>query len=160
MSLHFNATNSDMLAVEVPHSGAYNKIRPHVKKQLQEKKYDLVIDLHRDSVGPEKTTISHNDQKYAKVAFVIGMEHPNYKQNRANAVLLKNEMELLVPGITRNLVMKHGAGVDGKYNQDLDSSLLVVELGGIGNAEDELNRTIAVLGKAVATVIANSKHVE
>ena len=142
--LLFNGIDTDMLAVEVPHSGAYKKIRPHVKKQLQEKKYDLIIDLHRDSVGPEKTTISHNDEKYAKVAFVIGMEHPNYKQNRANAVLLKNEMELLVPGITRNLVMKHGAGVDGKYNQDLDSSLLVVELGGIGNAEDELNRTIAV----------------
>ena len=32
--------------------------------------------------------------------------------------------------------MEHGAGVDGKYNQDLDKSLLVVELVGIGNTED------------------------
>ena len=41
--------NTDMIAVEVPHTGAYNAIRPHVKKQIQEKKYDLIIDLHRDS---------------------------------------------------------------------------------------------------------------
>jgi stage II sporulation protein P len=145
------------LSVNVPHTGAYRKIRPYVEKQLHEKKYDLIIDLHRDSAGPNITTIPFNDEKYAKVAFVIGMEHPNFERNRANAVLLKNEMELLVPGITRNLVMKHGSGVDGKYNQDLDSSLLVVELGGIGNTEDQLNRTVAVIAKAAATVIANSK---
>jgi stage II sporulation protein P len=32
-----------------------------------------------------------------------------------------------------------------------------VELGGIGNTEDQLNRTVAVIAKAAATVIANSK---
>ncbi|MBO0602466.1 stage II sporulation protein P [Sporosarcina sp. E16_3] len=158
--LQFNGIETDMLAVEVPHTGAYNAIRPHVKKKMQEKKYDLIIDLHRDSAGPDITTIAFNDEQYAKVAFVIGMEHSNFERNRANAVLLKNEMELLVPGITRNLVMKHGANVDGKYNQDLDPSLLVVELGGIGNTEDQLNRTIAVLAKAAATVIENSNRAE
>ncbi|MEK4403819.1 stage II sporulation protein P [Sporosarcina sp. resist] len=158
--LQFNGIETDMIAVEVPHTGAYNAIRPHVKKKIQEKKYDLIIDLHRDSAGPDITTIAFNDEQYAKVAFVIGMEHSNFERNRANAVLLKNEMELLVPGITRNLVMKHGPGVDGKYNQDLDPSLLVVELGGIGNTEDQLNRTIAVLAKAATTVIENSNRAE
>jgi len=160
MQLQFNGIETDMLTAEVPHTGAYNAIRPHVKKQMQEKKYDLIIDLHRDSAGPDITTIAFNDEKYAKVAFVIGMEHPNFERNRANAVLLKNEMELLVPGITRNLVMKHGANVDGKYNQDLDPSLLVVELGGIGNTEDQLNRTIGVLAQAVTTVIENSNRTD
>jgi stage II sporulation protein P len=158
--LLFNGIETDILSVEVPHTGAYKKIRPFVEKQLQEKKYDLIIDLHRDALGRDKTTITYNEEKYAKVAFVIGMEHPSFELNRANAVLLKNEMELLVPGITRNLVMKHGAGVDGKYNQDLDPSLLVVELGGIGNTEEELNRTVAVIANAAATVIENSNRVE
>lgn len=158
--LQFNGIETDMLDVEVPHTGAYNSIRPHVKKQMQEKKYDLIIDLHRDSAGPDITTIAVNNEQYAKVAFVIGMEHPNFERNRANAVLLKNEMELLVPGITRSLVMKHGPGVDGKYNQDLDPSLLVVELGGVGNTEAQLNRTIAVIAKAAATVIENANQVD
>ncbi len=158
--LQFSGIETDIIPVEVPHTGAYNAIRPHVKKRMQEKKYDLIIDLHRDSAGPDITTIAFNNVQYAKVAFVIGMEHPNFERNRANALLLKNEMELLVPGITRSLVMKHGANVDGKYNQDLDPSLLVVELGGVGNTEDQLNRTIAVLAKAAATVIENSNSVE
>ncbi|KAA0965421.1 stage II sporulation protein P [Sporosarcina sp. ANT_H38] len=158
--LQFNGIETDMLVVEVPHTGAYNSIRPHVEKQMQEKKYDLIIDLHRDSVGPNITTIAYDEDQYAKVAFVIGMEHPNFERNRAKALLLKKEMELLVPGITRDLVMKHGPSVDGKYNQDLDPSLLVVELGGIGNSEDQLNRTVTVLAKAAATVIENSNLVE
>ncbi len=158
--LQFSGIETDLIPVEVPHTGAYNAIRPHVKKRIQEKKYDLIIDLHRDSAGPDITTIAVNEVKYARVAFVIGMEHPNFERNRAKAVLLKNEMEKLVPGITRDLVMKHGPGVDGKYNQDLDPSLLVVELGGVGNTEDQLNRTIAVVAKAAATVIENSNSVE
>lgn len=88
------------------------------------------------------------------------MEHANFEQNRAKALSLKKEMELLVPGITRDLIMKHGPGVDGKYNQDLDPSLLVIELGGIENTEDELNRTVAVIAKAAATVIENSTRAE
>ncbi|WP_438311046.1 stage II sporulation protein P [Sporosarcina sp. FA9] len=151
--LGVNGIETDILPTAVPHANAYKTIRPYIENQLQQKKYDLIIDLHRDSIGPEKTTIVHNDEKYAKVAFVIGMEHPNFEVNRANAVLLKNEMELLVPGITRSLVMKHGAGVDGKYNQDLAPNLVLIELGGVGNAEDELNRTVAVIARAASEII-------
>ncbi len=158
--LAFNGIETDILPVGVPHTGAYKAIRPYVEKQMQEKKYDLIVDLHRDDLGPDGTTISYKEERYAKVAFVIGMEHPNFERNRANAVLLKKEMDLLVPGITRNLIMKHGPGVDGKYNQDLDPSLLVIELGGIGNTEEELNRTIAIIAQAAATVIGNSSRAE
>ena len=44
---------------------------------------------------------------------------------------------------------------DGKYNQDLHPSVILVELGGIGNSEDELNRTIVVIAEAASTVISN-----
>ena len=53
---------------------------------------------------------------------------------------MKDEMEKLVPGITRSIISKGGAGVDGKYNQDLHPSLILIELGGIGNSEEELNQ--------------------
>ena len=167
--LIFNGVATEILPIDnelemnkkgINYGRAYKAIRPFVEKRLQEENYDLIIDLHRDSVGPDKSTMVYNNEKYAKVAFVIGMEHPNFEKNRANATLLKKEMELLVPGITRDLVMKHGAGVDGKYNQDLHPGLLVVELGGIGNKEDELNRTVAVIAKAAAAVIDNSTRVE
>ena len=95
----------------------------------------------------------HEGEKYAKVAFVVGLDHPNFKQNKAKAQQIKDEMELLVPGITRNTISKGGAGVDGKYNQDLHPSVILIELGGIGNSEEELNRTVAVIAKAASSVI-------
>lgn len=167
--LDFNGVETDILPIDnakemsrsgIPHHRAYAAIRPHVKKRIGEQEYELVIDMHRDSVGPSKTTLTHEGEKYAKVAFVIGMEHPNYAQNRARAKQLKEGMEQLVPGITRDFIMKGGSGVDGKYNQDLHPGVVLIEVGGIGNAEDELNRTVSVIAKSAATMLAKSERVE
>ena len=73
---------------------------------------------------------------------------------------MKDEMEKLVPGITRSIIMKGGAGVDGKYNQDLHPSLILIELGGIENTEAELNHTIAVIATAATAVLENNNDVE
>lgn len=167
--LTFNGIETDILAVDnqlemkkksVPYELSYKAIRPYVEKRIKEVKYDLIIDLHRDSASHDVTTMVYNGEAYAKVAFVIGKEHPNYARNHENANHLKEQMELLVPGITRDLIIKGGPGVDGKYNQDLDPSILVIELGGISNSEDELNRTIAVIAKAVSSVLTKSANVE
>ncbi|MCZ2259376.1 stage II sporulation protein P [Sporosarcina sp. G11-34] len=158
--LDVNGFETDILPVQVPHKNAYKAIRPHVEKRIKEVNYDLIIDLHRDSIGPDKTTIVHNSERYAKVAFVIGMEHPNFASNEAMANQLKGEMEQIVPGITRNLVKKSGHNVDGKYNQDLNPAIVLVELGGVGNSEEELNRTIAVIAKAASSVISDGSNVK
>lgn len=167
--LDFNGVETDILPVDnmaelnkkgMRFSKAYKSIRPHVEKRLQEANYDLVIDMHRDSVGPEKTTLTYAGENYAKVAFVVGVDHPNYKLNREKAEQMKIEMEKLVPGITRSIIPKGGAGVDGKYNQDLHPALVLVELGGIGNSEDELNRTIAVIANAASAIIKNTSAQE
>lgn len=151
---------TEMSKQGVPYHRAYKAIRSHIESKMKESNYQLIIDLHRDSLGPGKTTLQYNGESYAKVAFVIGMEHPQYEKNKQHALLLKAEMERLVPGITRDIVLKHGAGVDGKYNQDLHPGLLVLELGGVGNTEDELNRTIPIIAEAAAAMlekINNSK---
>lgn len=161
--LDFNGIQTDILPIDNmvelnknkwSYAQSYNSIRPHVKKRLEEVDYDLIIDLHRDSIGADLTTAVHNGEKYAKVAFVVGLDHPNSAENKLKAQRLKDEMEKLVPGITRGLLLKSGKGVDGKYNQDLNPSVILVELGGSGNSEDQLNRTIAVIGKAASLIIS------
>lgn len=141
--------SKEMRKKGIAYSRSYAEIRPHVKKAIEQQPYDLVIDLHRDSVGQEKTTLEFEGQRYAKVAFVLGTDHPQYKQNLEKVLMVKREMDKLVPGISKDIISKGGPGVDGKYNQDLDPSIILIELGGIGNTEDELNRTIAVLAEAI-----------
>ncbi|ARD49541.1 stage II sporulation protein P [Sporosarcina sp. P37] len=138
---------------KIPYHKSYAAIRPYVEKRVKEQPYDLIIDLHRDSLGPSKTTITHANTRYAKVAFVIGRDHPYYERNLAKAKQLKNEMEKLVPGITREIIIKGGRGVDGKYNQDLDTSMILVELGGVGNTEAELNQSISIIGESVSAMM-------
>lgn len=151
---------AEMKKQGIPYHRAYKAIRPYVETKLKESSYQLIIDLHRDSLGPGKTTLQYNGESYAKVAFVIGMEHPHFEKNKQYATLLKAEMERLVPGITRDIVLKHGAGVDGKYNQDLHPGLLVLELGGIGNSEDELSRSVTIIAQAAATMLEKTNDAE
>jgi stage II sporulation protein P len=164
--LAFNEIQTDILPidnmVELNNRGmsfnqAYKSIRPYVQEKIKEVDYDLIIDMHRDSVDADKTTAIYQGEKYAKVAFVVGLEHPNHKHNRALAQQINDEMEKLVPGITRSIIPKGGAGVDGKYNQDLHPSIVLIELGGIGNSEAELNRTVAVIASAIATILSSDK---
>ena len=166
IQLAFNEVQADILPIDnmaevnklgMTYNQAYKSIRPYVQEKIKEVDYDLIIDMHRDSVGPDKTTAVYEGEKYARVAFVVGLEHPNHKQNRALAQQIKDEMEEIVPGITRSIIPKGGAGVDGKYNQDLHPSIVLLELGGIGNKEAELNRTIAVIASAAAKVLAEDE---
>lgn len=62
-------------------------------------------------------------------------------------------MDKRVPGITREIIVKGGRGVDGKYNQDLDTSMILVELGGVGNNEAELNQTVSIIGESVSALL-------
>ena len=133
---------------------SYHSIRPFVQEQVKQKEYDLIIDLHRDALSRDKTTMQYEGEQYARVAFVVGLEHPNYKKNEEKIIRLKAEMEKNVPGITRNIIRKGGSGVDGKYNQDLHPNLILVELGGPQNTEEELNRTIAVLAESIQAILA------
>lgn len=159
--LEMNGVETDILKTMVSnHNRAYKEIRPTVKKQLSENEYDLIIDIHRDAVGPDKTTIVHEGERYAKVAFVLGLDNPSYKKNAVMTNRLKAAMEARIPGITRNVIPKGGAGVDGKYNQDLHPNIILVELGGIGNTEDELNRTVAIIAESISEMFSNLEEPE
>ena len=107
----------------------------------------------------DRTTVVYKGEKFAKVAFVIGKNNPNYKLNQAKAKLLKDEMEKLVPGITRDFIMKSGPGLTGSTIR-ISIRHSLIELGGIGNTEDELNRTVSVIASAAASVLQNSERVE
>ncbi|MGI8383285.1 stage II sporulation protein P [Robertmurraya sp. P23] len=98
-----------------------------------------LIDIHRDSRRKEDTTKVINGKSYAKLAFVIGAEHPNYEKNLKLATEIHNKLEEKYPGLSRGIIQKSGASTNGRFNQDLSGNALLVEFGGVDNNFDELN---------------------
>ncbi|MBU0904402.1 MAG: stage II sporulation protein P [Planococcaceae bacterium] len=136
---------------------AYSAIRPVLQKQLGTKSYDLVLDVHRDSAKHKVTTITSNNESYARIALVVGTEHPSYKMNESYAQLISQEMNRLIPNISRGVITKSKDSGNGIYNQDLSPHSILIELGGIENTEEEINRTIAVIAKAISIAFENTK---
>ena len=108
------------------------------------------IDIHRDSVTKEYSTAIINDISYAKVLFVVGLDHDNYKGNLDFA---NNVNSRLINGISKGIIKKSGPNVNGIYNQDISSNALLIEVGGYQNKIDEVYNTIDVLANTLKEVI-------
>ncbi|MFJ7949998.1 stage II sporulation protein P [Lysinibacillus sp. NPDC096418] len=134
---------------------AYSTVRPYLANHLKEQSYDLILDVHRDGISKKASTITYNNETYAKIALVVGEEHPNFRWNTAYADSLSTAMNKLIPNISRGVISKDGEGGNGLYNQDLAKEMIIVELGGVENTEEELKRTIAILGKAISNAFAS-----
>lgn len=106
---------------------------------------DLLIDLHRDAITKNASTITIDKKNYAKVLFVIGLNNKNYQQN----LELSNHLNTLInqkyPNLSRGVLTKKGAGVNGIYNQDLHGKAILIECGGYENTIDEVSNTIEAL---------------
>ena len=113
----------------------------------------LIIDLHRDSSSKKATTVTKDNISYAKVLFIVGLEHSKYEQNLSLATKLNNLVEEEFPGLSRGISKKSGEGVNGIYNQDLSSKCVLIELGGQYNEIEELNNTLKILAKVILKYI-------
>lgn len=110
---------------------------------------DLIIDLHRDAIPKTSSTVEINGKNYAKVLFVVGLEHANYAPNLELATKLNDMIKAKYPTLTRGVVTKSGAGVDGIYNQDLSPKIVLIECGGNENSIEEVMNTIEILSEII-----------
>lgn len=110
---------------------------------------NLFIDLHRDSISKEASTATINDKKYAKVLFVVGAEYEGYEANLNAANIINEKIKANYPGLSRGVMKKEGSGVNGIYNQDLKSNMLLIECGGSENTIDEVMNTIEALSQII-----------
>ena len=70
------------------------------------------VDIHRDSVSKESTTTNINGKDYAKILFVVGLEHDNYKSNLEIAERINNISNKYYPGLSKGILKKEGEGVE------------------------------------------------
>lgn len=116
------------------------------------------IDIHRDSSKYDKTTIEINGIKYARLLFVIGLDNPNYELNLKMANNLRNRIEAYNKDLFRGIMKKSGKGVNGIYNQDFNSNVILIEVGGQYNSIEEVNNTLKILAKILSEYIKDDQN--
>ena len=114
------------------------------------------IDLHRDSSLKSKTTTTIDGKSYARVMFLVGLEHDNYNANLKVATDINNLIKAKYPSLTRGIYKKSGPGVNGIYNQDFNSNCILIELGGQYNTMLEVSNTIDILAKILYDYIGEN----
>jgi stage II sporulation protein P len=102
----------------------------------------FLIDIHRDSLRRDKTTININNKSYARLDFIVGEANPNFKQNLELAKQLHAAIEKKYPGLSRGVFSKDKSMGNGVYNQDLSPRALLIEVGGVDNNFEDLQNSM------------------
>ena len=162
-----DTTKYDWMDGKIDRSKAYNVSLEGVQKQL-EKNPDIqvIIDLHRDSVGKNKHTYTTIDGKRTAIAmFFNGMSrnqtgeiayltNPNREANLAFSLQLKCHAMELYEGFTKPIYLK-----GYRYNLHLKERALLIELGNENNTVEEAMNAAAPLAKIIADVLKGDvKH--
>ena len=132
------------------YSQSYNASRYYVKEAIKNyPNLKLLIDIHRDSIKKNLSTITIDGKKYAKVLFVVGLEHANYKENLDVANKLNDLINKKYPNLSRGILKKEGKYVNGIYNQDLNKNVVLIEFGGVENTIEEVMNTSIALSEVI-----------
>lgn len=140
------------------HSYSYKASRLLLLEKIN--KYNSLkyfIDIHRDSVSKEVSTAKIGDKDYARVLFVIGLEHQNYEKNLNLVTNINNLINKYYPNLSRGIYKKEGAGVDGIYNQDVSSGCMLIEVGSKENNINEVMNTIEALTNIISKYIKGER---
>lgn len=105
----------------------------------------LIIDLHRDAIPHDSSTITIGEKNYAKVLFIVGMNNPNYQTNLSLAQSISDLINQSYPKLSRGIMSKSGSNVNGLYNQDLNGNMILLELGANENTIDEVQNTVEAI---------------
>ena len=139
------------------YSGSYNHARKSIAAYLEEyPSIQLVLDLHRDASGDNhnqmRTFATVNGLPSAQLMLVVGsngtgLTHPDWEQNLALGLKLHTQLERIAPGVTRYVNLRAQ-----RFNQDLSSGALIVEIGAAGNTHAEALVATEVLARAILSL--------
>lgn len=128
------------------YSYSYRISFDYLKKQKE--KYPSIkyyFDIHRDSVKGDLSKTKIKEKNYAKLMFLIGENHEKYKENVKNIKKIENYIEKYYPNVLRKTYYQPLYS----YNQEYDSNMFLIELGGPDNTLEEIYNTSVVLAEAI-----------
>lgn len=132
------------------HADSYKASRFYILETLNNNpNLELIIDLHRDALNHDASTVRISGKDYAKVLFVVGLEHDNYQKNLDLANKLNKKINLNYEGLSRGVIKKEGINVDGIYNQDISPKMILLEVGGNESSIEEVMNTIEAVSEII-----------
>ncbi len=141
------------------YTGSYTRTGEAISQYID--KYPsiaLVIDVHRDAIGSGdvvyKTVAEGEGNPCAQTMFVVGsnasgLEHPNWKENLKLALYLQSAIHCKHPTLQRPVKL-----VQERYNQQLTSGSLILEVGSNGNTLQEALNAIELFAEAAGPALA------
>lgn len=116
------------------------------------------IDIHRDSLKKDKTTIIINDISYAKLLFIVGLDNRTYEPNLIFTEQINNCLNNNYPNLSKGIYKKSGSGVNGIYNQDFSPYTILIEVGGYENTTTEVLNSSIAFSNCFMEVIKTHEH--
>ena len=141
------------------YAGSYQASRvlmEQAKKNNPSLKY--FIDLHRDSLNHDRTTLTYNNKNYAMIMFLVGLENPNYEENLEFSNKTRDLVYSRISGLSKGIYQKEGEGVNGVYNQDFSNRTILIEIGGPENTIDEVYESLLILSEVLTEVIESDQN--
>ncbi len=140
------------------YSKSYNASRVFLKEALNKNQnLKLIIDIHRDSIEKNNSTVIINNKPCAKILFVVGEEYETYEENLRMTNYINEKIKEKYPQITRGVITKGGKGSNGIYNQDLNNKITLMEIGGHQNTIDEVLNTIDLITPIIGEYINEAR---
>lgn len=133
-----------LTAHEPRDAASYDRSKSTAKK-LMEKGPDAIFDIHRDGVpNREEYTTEIGGEKTSMVTFVVGRQNPNMAVVEDFAKELKAAADKIEPGLIKGILF-----ANGKYNQELSSHALLLEIGTHLSSLEEAERGATLLAGVV-----------
>ena len=144
------------------YNGAYDRSLAAVESYLEQyPTIRVVLDVHRDALVGEDGTIykpitTVNGEDSAQVMLVMGSnalyDHPKWEENLSLAVKIQAEMNTLWPTLARPIGLR-----ENRYNQQLTTGSLLVEVGSHGNTLQEALAAARMFARAAGAVLLDYK---
>ena len=148
------------------YNGSYDRSRVTVEGILE--KYPsikVVLDVHRDAIERENgeriaPTVTINGKSSAQVMIICGcddgtMGMPDCMKNLRTAALFQQYMEKSYNGLTRPMLYDYR-----KYNQDMTTGSLLIEVGGHANSLDQALYAGELTAQAISEALVSISEKE
>lgn len=112
----------------------------------------IFIDLHRDGVSKSISTASINEENYARLMFLLGMNHKESAKNLEFVKELENYLNNEYKGILRNTYFRK----EYAYNQDISTKSFIIEVGGQDNTIEEVYNSMVAFADCLAYYLGDN----